>query len=65
MMVKNFNFPFMVKREEEGVWEIFFILISILPHEIFQRDGNNIIFQQGLSFILEALGGTIQIDPFL
>ena len=52
-------------KEGRGVWEIFFILISILPHEIFQRDDNNIIFQQGLSFTLEALGGTIQIDPFL
>ena len=38
-----------------------YILISIQPHKIFQRDGNNLILQQALPFTLATLGGTIQI----
>ena len=58
MMVKNFDFSIMVKREE-GMWEICLFWFQFY-HEIFQLDGMKIILQQVLPFTLATLGGTIQ-----
>ncbi|MFQ6050323.1 MAG: molecular chaperone DnaJ [Candidatus Hydrothermarchaeota archaeon] len=38
-----------------------YLTVHILPHEIFQRDGNNIIYEQPISFVQAALGAEIKV----
>ena len=38
-----------------------YVIINIKEHEVFTRDGQNIIIEQKISFVQAALGGTIKV----
>ena len=38
-----------------------YVVLSVKPHRIFQRDGNNILCEVPISFVLAALGGEVEV----
>jgi molecular chaperone DnaJ len=38
------------------------LLVRIRPHEMFQRDGNDLVCRRDISFAMAAIGGTLRIE---
>lgn len=38
-----------------------YVYISVRPHKVFERDGNNVIMEQPISFVQAALGDEIEV----